>query len=116
MITKSNYSFSSLHGVGITLPGAYTKLDNIDENGEGEICMSGRHIFMGYLNEPEKTAEAKDKDGWMHSGDVGKLDSNGSLSITGIYFSFSASLTPTHSFSIVMFIKTNQKNIYLVVY
>ncbi|XP_011874843.1 PREDICTED: very long-chain-fatty-acid--CoA ligase bubblegum isoform X2 [Vollenhovia emeryi] len=73
----------SMVGVGRPLPGLYTKLDNIDEHGEGEVCMGGRHIFMGYLNEPEKTAEAKDKNGWLHSGDIGKFDSNGNLSITG---------------------------------
>jgi len=80
------FSFISVNGVGRTLPGAYTKLDNIDEHGEGEVCMSGRHIFMGYLNEKEKTEEAKDKNGWLHSGDLGKFDSNGILSITGKYF------------------------------
>ncbi|XP_014480935.1 PREDICTED: very long-chain-fatty-acid--CoA ligase bubblegum [Dinoponera quadriceps] len=75
-----NYTF---RGVGITLNGVYTKLDNIDEHGEGEICIAGRHVFMGYLNAPEKTAETKDKDGWLHSGDLGKLDSKGNLYVTG---------------------------------
>ncbi|XP_071654143.1 long-chain-fatty-acid--CoA ligase ACSBG2 isoform X2 [Temnothorax longispinosus] len=73
----------SMEGVGRPLTGVYTKLDNIDEHGEGEVCMGGRHVFMGYLNEPEKTAEAKDKNGWLHSGDLGKFNSNGILSITG---------------------------------
>jgi len=40
---------------------------------------------MGYLNAPEKTEEAKDKNGWLHSGDLGKFDSKGNLSITGKY-------------------------------
>ena len=72
-----------LQGKGCPLPGVYTKLDNIDESGEGEICMRGRHVFMGYLNAPEKTVEAKDKDGWLHSGDLGRIDSDGNLHITG---------------------------------
>ncbi|XP_018349762.1 PREDICTED: long-chain-fatty-acid--CoA ligase ACSBG2-like, partial [Trachymyrmex septentrionalis] len=72
----------SLNGVGRTLPGLCTKLYNIDEHGEGEICMSGRHIFMGYLNALEKTKETKDENGWLHSGDLGKLDSNGNLFIS----------------------------------
>lgn len=72
-----------MEGVGRPLPGLYTKLDNIDGHGEGEVCMGGRHIFMGYLNEPEKTEETKDKNGWLHSGDLGKFNSNGILSITG---------------------------------
>ncbi|KMQ85684.1 long-chain-fatty-acid-- ligase acsbg2 [Lasius niger] len=81
--TVCDYKEYRLHGVGTPLPGVYTKLDNIDEHGEGEICMGGRHVFMGYLNAPEKTAEAKDKNGWLHSGDLGKIDSNGTLFVTG---------------------------------
>jgi long-chain-fatty-acid--CoA ligase ACSBG len=75
--------------VGKPLPGLHTKLDNIDEHGEGEVCLGGRHIFMGYLNAPEKTAEAKDADGWLHSGDLGKIDSDGVLHITGKHPSLS---------------------------
>lgn len=45
--------------------------------------MNGRHILMGYLNSEDKTREAIDEDGWLHSGDVGKLDKDGYLSITG---------------------------------
>ncbi|KAG5328577.1 ACBG2 ligase, partial [Acromyrmex charruanus] len=73
----------SMNGVGKILPGLCTKLYNIDERGEGEICMSGRQIFMGYLNAPEITKEVKDENGWLHSGDLGKLDSNENLFITG---------------------------------
>ena len=72
-----------LGSIGRTVPGLKTKLDNPDSNGEGEVCMYGRHIFMGYLNEPEKTGEALDRERWLHSGDVGKIDSNGFLHITG---------------------------------
>lgn len=81
--TIFDYKDYSLEGVGRPIPGLYTKLDNIDEHGEGEVCMGGRHIFMGYLNASEKTEETKDKNGWLHSGDLGKFDSNGILLITG---------------------------------
>lgn len=45
--------------------------------------MKGRHVCMGYLNEPAKVDEAIDDEGYLHSGDVGYLDENGSLYVTG---------------------------------
>lgn len=47
----------------------------------GEICIRGHAIFKGYYNLPEKTAESIDKEGWLHTGDVGLILSNGALKI-----------------------------------
>uniref|UniRef100_A0A673XGX0 long-chain-fatty-acid--CoA ligase n=1 Tax=Salmo trutta TaxID=8032 RepID=A0A673XGX0_SALTR len=68
---------------GKVVVGCQTKLDKPDEDGNGEICFWGRHVFMGYLNEPEKTEEALDQEGWLHSGDLGKHDKDNFLFITG---------------------------------
>ena len=72
-----------LGSVGRTLKGFVTKLDNMDSTGEGEICMGGRHVFMGYLHDAEKTKEAKDENNWLHSGDLGKMDEDKFLYVTG---------------------------------
>jgi len=48
---------------------------------EGELLVRGGTVFMGYLNQPEKTAETL-KDGWLHTGDVGKVDADGYFYIT----------------------------------
>lgn len=49
----------------------------------GEICIRGRNIFMGYINNEKDTIEVFDSEGYFHSGDMGFLDNEGYLEITG---------------------------------
>uniref|UniRef100_A0A3B4VJJ6 long-chain-fatty-acid--CoA ligase n=1 Tax=Seriola dumerili TaxID=41447 RepID=A0A3B4VJJ6_SERDU len=77
---NSSYQMSSC---GKVMPGCKTKLENPDKEGNGEICFWGRNVFMGYLNMPDKTTEALDQDGWLHSGDLGRNDQQEFLYITG---------------------------------
>ncbi|NXY21929.1 ACSL1 ligase, partial [Atrichornis clamosus] len=73
--------------VGAPMPCSVIKLVDVQEmnylaaKGEGEVCVKGPNVFRGYLKDPEKTAEALDKDGWLHTGDIGKWLPNGTLKI-----------------------------------
>lgn len=79
----SNINDFNLRSIGKTMPGGESKIDKEDLNGHGELCLRGRNIFMGYIANEEKTAEAFDADGWLHSGDIGYKDKEGFVYITG---------------------------------
>ncbi len=71
-----------LGSVGRPLRHVKLKIAEPDENGVGEVLIAGDHIMQGYWKNAEATAEALE-DGWLHTGDLGRLDPEGFLHITG---------------------------------
>jgi len=75
--------------VGRTLPGFEAKIVDVETGRElpdgvsGEFCARGHGVMIGYYNMPEKTAEAIDSEGWLHTGDLALREPNGYFRITG---------------------------------
>lgn len=68
--------------VGNVIPGVNLRIDKPNESGTGEICLQGPNLMKGYFRRPDLTNEVV-KDGWFYTGDLGYLDKDGYLFITG---------------------------------
>ena len=64
--------------VGIPIPGTEVKIMD-----DGELCIKGNHVAQGYYKSEEQTAETFDEDGWLHTGDLAEIDSEGFVKIIG---------------------------------
>jgi malonyl-CoA/methylmalonyl-CoA synthetase len=69
--------------VGLPLPGVEVALDSPGADGIGEIVLRGPNVFRGYWNRPDANAEAFTADGWFRTGDLGRFDPDGYVSIVG---------------------------------
>ena len=75
--------------VGKALPNVEVKIvdpvtdEEMPVNEQGELCTRGYHVMKGYYKMEEATAQAVDKDGWLHTGDLATMDENGYCKITG---------------------------------
>lgn len=83
LISANRNEYRKPGSVGTPILACRVKIDDPDENGEGEICVKGPNVMLGYYNNPEATAEVFDKEGFFHTGDYGKLDEEGWIYITG---------------------------------
>lgn len=82
VISAENDTHMRKDSVGPAIPGVEARIDNPGENGIGEIVVRGENIMLGYYNAPEKTAEII-KDGWLYTGDMGRIDKDGYIFICG---------------------------------
>lgn len=78
ILTSTPYMKPRFGSVGTALAGVTVKIAD-----DGEIIARGDNMTRGYFKMPEKTAELLDSDGWLHTGDLGRLDDEGYLWITG---------------------------------
>ena len=75
--------------VGQVLPHVESKIidpdtgETVERGDSGEYCTRGPHVMIGYWDDAEKTADAIDADGWMHSGDLATMDADGYVNIVG---------------------------------
>lgn len=82
LISANRPNFSIPGSVGVPLPNEEILINSSGDDGEGEICVKGPNVMMGYFEDPEATAQAIDENGFFHTGDIGTLK-NGVLYITG---------------------------------
>ena len=84
IITYSDWKTEKLHSCGEIVPNMEMKVDSPDpQNIPGELLVRGANVFLGYYKNPEATAEVLDADGWLHTGDMGVIDAEGSLFLRG---------------------------------
>ena len=83
-IIAVNHSRKQVAGtVGFPLDIDTIRIDEPNEDGEGEICVSGPNVMIGYFKDPEATRDAFTEDGFFKTGDYGKFAKDGALAITG---------------------------------
>ena len=83
-IVAVNRTKNVVHGsVGNVLDIDTVRIDEPNEDGEGEICVKGSNVMLGYYKDEAATADAMTEDGYFRTGDYGKVDKNGVLYITG---------------------------------
>lgn len=83
LVSVNQINFNDPATVGVKLPCVEIKFDDVNEDGNGEICVKGDTVMLGYYKNEEETAKVLEPDGWFHTGDYGRMNEQGQLLITG---------------------------------
>lgn len=83
LISVNPFEWRKFGSAGLVADGLEAKIDNPNEFDEGEIIVRGGNVFMGYYKNPQATKEAFTEDGWFKTGDIGKIDKDNFVYITG---------------------------------
>ncbi len=83
LVSVNHDTYNDCTTVGLPLPCCEIKLEDVDEDGNGEICVKGDVVMMGYYKKPDITAEVLSEDGWFRTGDYGRMNDMGRLIISG---------------------------------
>ena len=82
IVTLNMDTYYKDDAIGLPLVGTELKIDNVNEDGIGEICTKGEHVMLGYYEDEEETKKAL-KEGWFYTGDIGYQDKDGFVHMTG---------------------------------
>lgn len=83
LVSVNQEGFNDPATVGVILPCVEVKFEDVNEDGNGEICVKGDTVMLGYYKNEEETKKVLEPDGWFHTGDYGALNKKGQLLITG---------------------------------
>ncbi len=83
LVAVNTHAHKKIGSVGRAVPCCKFKTDAEDGVSEGEVLVKGDNVMLGYYNDPEASAEAFDEDGWFRTGDIGHVDKNSFLYLTG---------------------------------
>ena len=83
LVSMNTDTLKEPYSVGKACPGLEVKLDKVNEDGVGELCVKGKSVSLGYYKDPEATAKVFDKNGFFHTGDLARIDEQGRIFLSG---------------------------------
>ena len=83
VIAAEDDKYTRLGSIGKAFPSLEVKLEDVNEEGIGELLVKGPSVMLGYYNNEEETKATLEPDGWLHTGDLARIDKDGFIFISG---------------------------------